>query len=222
MWRKQSVLECFEVDSRLCHTSCTLSGLRPTTTLSPRQARAPDTPKSQNLMPLIYIPGQQNYQTQLHERRHITAVNTRKQDLGNELERLALLAQSSLPQCSREFRNVITPPQTISYVITRQDGCHKLTFLRKGDQYFVTLNDRPWQWKRTGTMKHWHARREIWNLNSHGSAFSVPNPQHLWNQYLALPCRNDGCTSNFYLGQRYLRKVWYYSRSFRPLWKCCA
>ena len=24
------------------------------------------------------------------------------------------------------------------------------------------------------------------------------------------------CTSNFYLGQRYLRKMWYYSRSFRP------
>ena len=79
------------------------------------------------------------------ERRHITAVNTRTQDLGNELERLALHAQSSLPQCSREFRNVITPPRKISYVITRQDGCHKLMFLRKGDQYFVTLNDRPWQ-----------------------------------------------------------------------------
>ena len=66
MWHKQGVFECFEVDSRVCHTSCTLSGLRPTTTLSPRQARAPDTPKSQNLMPLIYVPGQQNYQTQLH------------------------------------------------------------------------------------------------------------------------------------------------------------
>ena len=110
---------------------------------SPRQARTPDTPKSQNLMPLIYVPGQQNYmyQTQLHR----TAVNTRTQDLGNELERLALHVQSSLPQCSREFRNVITPPRKISYVITRQDGCHKLMFLRKGDQYFVTLNDRPWQ-----------------------------------------------------------------------------
>ena len=59
--------------------------------------------------------------------------------------RLALHAQSSLPQRSREFRNVITPRQKISYVITRQDGCHKLTFLRKDDQYFVMLNDRPWQ-----------------------------------------------------------------------------
>ena len=29
--------------------------------------------------------------------------------------------------------------------------------------------------KRTGTMKHWHVRCEIWDLNSHGSAFSVPN-----------------------------------------------
>ena len=176
MWRKQGVLECFEVDSRLCHTSCTLSGLRPTTTLSPRQARDPDTPKSQNLMPLIYL-GNKTYKHNSIERRHITAVNTRTQDLGNELERLALHAQSSLPQCSREFRNVITPPRKISNVITRQDGCHKLTFLRKCDQYFVTLNDRPWQCKCTGTMKHWHARREIWDLNSHGSAFSVPNPQ---------------------------------------------
>ena len=166
--------KCFEVDSRLCHTSCTLSGLRPTTTLSPRQARAPDTPKSQNLMPLIYL-GNKTTKHNSIERRHITAVNTRTQDLGNELERLALHAQSSLPQCSREFRNVITPPRKISYVISRQDGCHKLMqcsrefrnvitpprkisyvisrqdgchklmFLRKGDQYFVTLNDRPWQ-----------------------------------------------------------------------------
>ena len=89
VWGKQGVLECFEVDSRLCHTSCTLSGFRPTTTLSPRQA--PGTPKSENLMP---SPGQQNYQAQ----RYITAVNTRTQDLGNEVERkltLALHAQSS-------------------------------------------------------------------------------------------------------------------------------
>ena len=144
MWRKQGVLECFKVDSRLCHTSCTLSGLRLTTTLSPRQARAPDIPKSQNHMPLIYL-GNKTTKHNSIERRHITAVNTRTQDLGNELERLALHAQSSLPQCSREFRNVITPPRKISYVITRQDGCHKLMFLRKGDQYFVTLNDRLWQ-----------------------------------------------------------------------------
>ena len=92
-----------------------------------------------------YIPGQQNLQTQLHRttpyhcRQHAHAGSR------NELKRLALHAQSSLPQCSREFRNVITPPRKISYVITRQDACHKLTFLRKGDQYFVTLNDRPWQ-----------------------------------------------------------------------------
>ena len=144
MWRKQGVLECFEVDSWLCHTSCTLSGLRPTTTLSPRQARAPDTPKSQILMPLIYL-GNKTYKHNSIERRQITAVTTRTQDLGNKLERLALHAQSSLPQCSREFRNVITPLRKISYVITRHDGCHKLTFLRKDDQYFVTLNDQPWQ-----------------------------------------------------------------------------
>ena len=110
----------------------------------PRQACTPDTPKSQNLMPLIYL-GNKTTKHNSIERRHITAVNTRTQDLGYELERLALHAQSSLPQCSREFRNVITPPRKISYVITRQDGCHKLMFLRKGDQYFVTLNDRPWQ-----------------------------------------------------------------------------
>ena len=111
------------------------------------------------------------------ERRHITAVNT--QDLGNELEHKLMLSAAravDLPQCSREFRNVITLRRKISYIITRQDGCHKLTFLRKDDQYFVTLNYRPWQWKCTGTMKHWHVRCEIWDLNSHGSAFSVPNP----------------------------------------------
>ena len=144
MWRKQCVLQCFEVDSLLCHTLCTLSGLRPTTTLSPQQARTPDTPKSQNLMPLIYL-GNKTTKHNSIERRHITAVNTHTQDLGNELERLALHAQSGLPQCSREFRNVITPPRNISNVITRQHGCHKLTFLKKGDQYFVMLNDRRWQ-----------------------------------------------------------------------------
>ena len=142
VWRKQGVLECFEVDSRLCHTSCTLSGLRPMTTLSPLQARAPDTPKSENLMPHL---GNKTTKHNSIERRHITAVNTRMQDLRNELNtssRLALHAQSSLPQCSREFRNVITPRRKIINVITRQDGCHKLTFLRKNDQYLVTLNDR--------------------------------------------------------------------------------
>ena len=84
------------------------------------------------------------------ERCHITAVNTRTQDLGKELKRKLTLSaaravESSLPQCSREFRNVITPRRKISNAITRQDGCHKLTFLRKDDQYFVTLNDRPWE-----------------------------------------------------------------------------
>ena len=143
MWRKQGVLECFEVDSRLCHTSCTLSGFRPTTTLHsaspcPRHSKITKSDAS-------YIPGHKTTKHNSIERCHITAVNTRTQHLGNELERLALHAQSSLPQCSREFRNVITPPRKISYVITRQDGCHKLMFLRKGDQYFVTLNDRPWQ-----------------------------------------------------------------------------
>ena len=125
VWRKQGVLECFEVDSRLCHTSCTLSGLRPTTTLSPQQARAPDTPKSENLT------------------RRISETSS------NTSSRLALHAQSSLPRCSREFRNVITLRRKISNVITKQDGCPKLTFLRKDDQYFVTLNDRPWYYSRS-------------------------------------------------------------------------
>ena len=146
MWRKQGVLECFEVDSRLCHTLCTLSGLRPTTTLpsaSPRPRHSKITKSDAS-----YIPGQHNYQTQLHRttpyhcRQHAHA-GSRKRT--RTLSAVALHAQSSLPQCSREFRNVITPPRKISYVITRQDDCHKLMFLRKGDQYFVTLSHRPWQ-----------------------------------------------------------------------------
>ena len=140
------VLECFEFDIRLCHTSCTLSGLRPTTTLSPRQARAPDTPKSENLMPLTWatkLPSTtpSNYAISLPS----THARWISETSSNASSRLALYVQSSLPQCSREFRNVITPRRKISNVITRQDGCHKLTFLRKDDQYFVTLNDRPWQ-----------------------------------------------------------------------------
>ena len=34
--------------------------------------------------------------------------------------------------------------------------------------------------------------------------------------YMALLCRNGGCASDFYLAQRYLGRVWYCSRSFRP------
>ena len=63
----------------------------------------------------------------------------------NASSRLTLHTQSSLPRCSREFRNVVTPRRKISNVITRQYDCHKLTFLQKDDQYFVTLNDRPCQ-----------------------------------------------------------------------------
>ena len=123
-WRIQGVLECFEVDIRLCHTSCTLSGLRPTTTLSPQQARTPDTPKSENLMPLTWatkLPSKtpSNDAISLPSTRRISETSL------NTSSRLALHAQSSLPQCSREFRNVITLRRKISYVITRQDGCHK-------------------------------------------------------------------------------------------------
>ena len=146
VWCKQGVLECFEVDSRLCHTSCTLSSLRPTTTLSPLQARAPDTPKSENLMPLTWAtklpsttPSNDTISLPSTRARRISETSS------NTSSRLALHVQSSLPQYSREFRNVITPRQKILNVITRQDGCHKLTFLQKDDQYFVTLNDRPWQ-----------------------------------------------------------------------------
>ena len=55
----------------------------------------------------------------------------------------------------------------------------RLRGLNLGDErsFLRDANDRPWQCKRSGTMKHWHVRREIWDLNSHGSAFSVPNPQ---------------------------------------------
>ena len=44
------------------------------------------------------------------------------------------------------------------------------SFLRDAQQSTMAV-------KRMGTMKHWHVRREIWDLNSHGSAFPVPNTQ---------------------------------------------
>ena len=144
IWCKQGVLVCFEVDSRLCHTSCTLSGLRPTTTLSPWKAS--DTPKSENLMPLTWVT---KLASTTPSNNAISLPSTRARRIletsSNASSRLALHAQLSLLQCSREFRNVITPRRKISNVITRQNGCHKLTFLQKDDQYFMTLNDRPWQ-----------------------------------------------------------------------------
>ena len=138
------VLECFEVDSRLCHISCTLSGLRPTTTISLRQA--PDTPKSENLMPLTWATKPPST-TQSNNAISLPSTRARRisETSMNASSRLALHVQSSPPQCSREFQNVITPQRKISNVITRQDGCHKLTFLRKDDQKFVTLKHRPWQ-----------------------------------------------------------------------------
>ena len=110
------------------------------TTLSPRQA--PDTPKSENLMPLTWAT---KLPSTTPSNNAISLPSTRARRFSetnlNASSRLALHAQSS--QCSREFRNVITPQRKISNVITRQDGCHKLMFLWKDDQYFVTLNDRP-------------------------------------------------------------------------------
>ena len=125
-------------------------------------------------------PGQQTTKHTSIERRHITAVNTRTQDLGNELERKLTLSAARAVESAAVFTWIskrITPRWKISHVITRQNSYHKITFLRKDDQYFMTLNDRRWQWKGTGTMKHWHVRHELWDLNSHGSAFSVPNPR---------------------------------------------
>ena len=79
---------------------------------------------------------------------------------------------------SRELDNVINPWQKTSNVITEQDGRQKVAFLWKDDKFFVTLND--WgQWKRPETIQHWHVRYEIWELNSHGSAFSVPTGVYL-------------------------------------------
>ena len=108
----------------------------------------PQTLQNQeNQMPLTWATKLRSKHNSI-ERRHITAVNTARtisETSSNASSRLMLQAQSSLPQCSREFRNVITPWRKILNVITRQDDCHKLTFMRKDDQYFVTLNDRPWQ-----------------------------------------------------------------------------
>ena len=140
VWRKQGVLECFAVDSRLAVPHI-VHIVRPPTDDYTLPSASP-RPRKFDASHL----GNKTTKLNSIERRHITAVNT--QDLGtssNASSRLALHAQSSLPQCSREFQNVITPRRKISYVITRHDGCHKLTFLRKDDQYFVTLNDWPWQ-----------------------------------------------------------------------------
>ena len=82
VWCKQGVLECFEVASWLYHTSCTLSGLRPTATISPRQA--PNTPKSRK-SDASHL-GNKTTKHNSIKRRHITAVNTRTHDLRNELE----------------------------------------------------------------------------------------------------------------------------------------
>ena len=111
---------------------------------SPQQPRTPDTPKTENLMPLTWatkLPSK----TQSNDAISLPSTRRILENSSNTSSRLALHAQSSLLQCSREFLNIITLRRKISYVITKQDGCHKLTFLWKDDQYFVTLNDRPWQ-----------------------------------------------------------------------------
>ena len=82
-----------------------------------------------------------------------------------------------LQMYSRDLRNVITPRQKTANVIIEQDSHQKVAFLQKDNKFFVTLNDWPWQWKHTEPIEHWHVRYEIWELNSHGSAFSVPNPR---------------------------------------------
>ena len=41
----------------------------------------------------------------------------------------------------RWFKHVFT----VGIVQYGEVLCQKLAFLRKGDQYLVTLNDRPWQ-----------------------------------------------------------------------------
>ena len=38
---------------------------------------------------------------------------------------------------------------------------------------------RLWQWKYMRTIEHWYVRYQIWELNSYGSAFSVPNLRDL-------------------------------------------
>ena len=56
------------------------------------------------------------------------------------------------------------------------DGELRLRGLTLGDERSF-LRDAQRSAMAVRTMKHWHVRREIWDLNSHGSAFSVPNPQ---------------------------------------------
>ena len=46
----------------------------------------------------------------------------------------------------------------------------KRSFLRDAQRLAVAV-------KTYGNYEHWHVRREIWDLNSNGFAFSVPNPQ---------------------------------------------
>ena len=72
---------------------------------------------------------------------------------------------------------VINMLEKLAYVISEQDVRHKLTFLQKGTRHFVTPNNWTWQWIRMETIYYEHPSDEIWELNSHGCAISVPNLQ---------------------------------------------
>ena len=66
------------------------------------------------------------------------------------------------------------------------------------------------------TIEHWHVRYEILGLNSHRYAYSVPTPQGPLKSPFGSALQTRLVGANFYLAQRYLRKVWHYSSSFRP------
>ena len=66
------------------------------------------------------------------------------------------------------------------------------------------------------TIEHWHVRYEILGLNSHRYAFSVPTPQAPLKSPFGSALQTRLVGASFYLAQRYLCKVWYYSSSFRP------
>ena len=95
----------------------------------PSASPPPDTPKSENLVPLTWATKLQST-TPSNDAISLPSTRVRRisETSSNASSRLALHtvhAQSSLPLCSREFRNVITPKRKISNAITMQDHTYQ-------------------------------------------------------------------------------------------------
>ena len=144
--------------------------------------------------------------------------STERRSLNESLNLFWTRGQSARNQqtYSRELSCVITPLGKPSNVISEQDGRHKVAFPQKGARHFVTLNAWTWQWIHTETITHWHVSDEIWELNSHGCAFSVPNPLGPLKWLFHSAVQKRWVRVWLLLGSKILDMVWYCSRSFRP------